>query len=278
VIFRPKQMMAKAQVTKLVSLLGLIAVGICSGASAAKPAAKVRAGFAIAINPNYVGYWVAAGRKDGASAAKAALAMCRKATGHGCDLAASSKAGHLAIGYGIDGSLNFATQDDKDATIRTFEVRCLQTYRRPCLLEQSINLANRADYGELNGERKFAALAGEFEAPDPVKRDPRIWIATGQPNAQAAIEKAMSGCVAALGRNACKYFTTNGQTHIALHREVAGISGGFLINLSREEVAKDVHADCEAAKITCEIVAFHATSVGGIQEYNLRTAQRAALD
>jgi len=260
------------------TLLALV-LAILPAMTLAAPASDKPAAVAMAVHQSYVGYWVVTGRKNERAASKAALAMCNKATGGGCNITIAATPAEFIVGQGMNGDLIYAMGGSPDDAQRQFDARCMATYGRHCPTGRSFTVSIKLalESGPLE-RRKFAAIAGEFASSgDPSDRDPRVWVVTGQASWNDAITKAMAGCTAALARAACKHVTVSGPVHIGLYRDVAGSTGGFNFNLSAQEVIGDIDTLCKAAGNSCEIIALRTAKEEAVAEYDLQTTKGVPL-
>lgn len=234
-----------------------------------------RPAFAMAVHQSYVGYWVVTGEKIERAAGKAALKMCNKATGGGCEIAAAGTAAEFVVGYGINGDLIYATGTSPLTARQALDERCRADTRQNCAIESSFTVGIRSKLESNAPERrKFAAVAGDFSPGG----DSRIWVVSGQASWKDAIDTAMGGCMAALERPKCNYVVTSGLTHIALYRNVTGSDGGFRVNLSARAAMLDIQGICKAAGNACGIIALRAAKDEAIAEYDLQTAIASPLD
>ncbi len=241
----------------------------------AAPASAKPAAVAMATHQSYIGYWVVSGEKTEGAAGKAALKMCNKATSGGCEIAVTSTAAEFVVGYGINGDLMYATGTSPQTARQALDERCKTNTQQDCAIESSFTVSIRSKLESNPPERrKFAAVAGDFA----LGGDSRIWVVTGQASWNEAIDKAMSGCVAALGRPTCKYVTTSGLTHIALYRNATGSEGGMRINLSAQAAMLDIQTICKAASYACAIIALRTAKDEAVEEYNLQTAPGSPLE
>lgn len=260
------------------ALAALLAASVPAAANADRTAN----GFAIAVNRGHVGYVVVAGRKSGDAAAKEALRLCRKAAGSSCETLVAARADYLAIGYGADGSLMFSTDASTPEAVAALAANCRKSFGRACMAESTFNLAIRSELVTPLLPRRFAAIAVAASAAESAKNgrndaDPRFWVASGLASADQAISRAMTDCAAALGQNACRFFVTSGQTHIAIYRNEAGTSGGFRINLSAQAALGDIDAECRAAGEKCQIVGLQAASEDAVRAYDLQNMRGVPL-
>ena len=234
--------------------------------------------FGIAVNPDYVGYFVVTGEKTGAGADKGAMRLCRKATGKGCELIMAARGDHLVVGYGPDGNIFFAVRATPEAARAALDDDCRSKYGGICFVDNSFNVAVKAKLQTSIVRRQFAALAFQVDGDQPMTEDDRIWVVTGRPSAKDAVEVAMARCTAAVGEGKCRHVVTSGQTHIAFYRDAEAVSGGFQISLSSQAAIGAVDRTCKAEAKRCLIVALHAAADAAEREYDLRRMPGTPLD
>jgi hypothetical protein len=234
--------------------------------------------FAIAVNPDYLGYFVVTGEKKGSVASKVVMRMCSKATGKGCELLMAAKGDHLILGYGPDGNVFYAVRATPEEAKAALDTDCRQKYGGTCFIDSSFDVAVKAKMEPPVERRKFAAIALQVDGDQPMTEDDRIWLATGQPSARDAIDNAMSRCTAAVGEGKCRHIVTSGQTHIAFYRDAEAVSGGFQISMSSQAAIGAVNRTCKADAKQCLIVALNAAAEVVETEYDLRRMPGVPLE
>lgn len=261
--------------------------GLCAAAALLVPMVAVaqqgktetgtQGDFAIATNPDYVGYFVASGPRMAETAGRDAMRLCKRRTDSACELALVGRGGFLAIGHGPDGSLNFTARKTRQAALAAFDEQCTKSFGGHCTQEHVLDLGARQVVEAPVEPRRHAALAFQASGDMPMAKDNRIWLATGRSTADEAIAAAMQRCVAALSGGDCRHISTSGQTYIALYRNADGNSGGIQINLSEQLAIGAVDRVCRADGVRCEIVAIKAARELSDREYDLRAMKGVPL-
>ena len=228
---------------------------------------------AIVDNPAYLGRWIVTGKGALEAIVHEAVILCRKATGADCrDSISAFSAEHLTMGQGADGGYGQGIGRSAQEALANLKSQCMRQYKRPCGQVRQFDLTKAGIYEPETLElRKYGAIVADrtgIENGNP-NADPRFWIALGQASWKDAISKAMEPCIAALGKDACRFFSTSGETQIAFYRDSNRKTGGFMINLGAQEAIGDVYAECTATGMTCEIIGTQATKDEIVGVYDL---------
>ena len=259
-------------------LVATIATATFTGLSVeARAGRKTPAYFAMAVNPDYVGYFIVTGRRSARAAGKVVMRECGKATAGNCELVIASQGRFLALGYSPAGNLNFAIDDTQERATAALDAECTAKFGGACAPEQNLDLSMSAIIASPVEPRRHAAVAFGNATGSPLEQDGRAWIASGRATAAEAVTAAMQRCAAALGESNCRYYTGSGKTHIALYRDAGGRSGGMQIHLSQQLVIGAVDRICRQDGLRCEIIALVASSDVRDQEYDLNRMKGVPL-
>lgn len=221
---------------------------------------------ALAVHQDYIGIWMTAGEASEDAAKARVLEACRRDTdADTCQIAHSGQRNYLAVGYAIDGGLEFMAQNEPAGLTEALEAKCTGRFGSTCMV---IGMVGPAGAKEFPADptpaprRRYAAIAGDFA--NWVKGnqgDRRVWVVTGAETRETAQQGVRNACERELGQTRCQLAESNGDKFLLFYQSNMLNFAGFLSENSPSRALAEMNRRCGLAKVDC-----HKVSVVPVQQ------------